>query len=250
MTDRYLTVRAAEDLLASAEGKRWDLGDAILADVPADLPADEVRRRLDEIEEALAQAGVTTPNGEPYVAAALAAVRQTAIFWPPESRHPEAAFRTHQECQRTPSGRAALDALVRVARGEEVACPEDVDETAFDAARGRVLQRQGRARRPRYTVTANDLRVAMKRTVNIPERRDRSDVMGLLGEVSTASQALRTFARRFVEAEPSEEERASIMHALERLMDRAEQTLAVVSATGADLSVEALENLLKEGVDD
>lgn len=250
MTDLF-TVEVAEDLHGRTASWSFDLGDATLKDAPADQPDDVVRALLEAAVEELTARGVTTPNGDPYVAASLMSMRRTAIMWAPADRHPEAAYRTHQEAGPTGTqGRAALAALAAVARGEAVDRPEGLDGEAWESAVARVEKRLAGKKTPRYTVTANDVRVAVQRTMNIPTRPDPLEpghVVHLYGEVANAGRALSSFARRFVEAELTETDRNGLLGALVRLQGRVEATLSAVEAGG--MSDDALRELL-EAADD
>lgn len=242
----FVTVRAAEALLSAASGGAWALADAVAEDTKDRQTDTEVEDILELIVEALGERGVVTPNGEPYLMPALVTMRRTSLAWPADERHQVAAYRTHQEAgARGSVGRAALKALAAVAAGEVVECPADVDPEAWAGARARVEKRLA-GRRPRYLVAANDLRVAIQRVVNVPPRQAemKAGVVHLLDEVRVASTALRGFARRFVDADPSTEEREAIGSSLRSLISRAEETLAVVSA--GDLSDESLAELLQE----
>lgn len=244
MTD-FVTIGAAEARVQAADRSAWTLADAVLTDTMRLRTDTEVMATLKQIEEALSAAGITTPNGDAYLVPALATLRRTAVQWPEAHRHTVAAYRTHQEAT-TPEARDALAALARVAVGEEVERPEGTDAEAWLSAKARVERRRN-AGRARYVVAANDLRIAIQRTPNVPRTRDiKSGVVHLLDEVRVASSALREFARRFVDADPSADEREAIGSSLERLIARAQETLAVVATAGTDVSDEALAALLVE----
>lgn len=251
MSDTFRTIAAAEALLTSSNDGKWKMADAVLADVPGWLDGEPAHSRLVELAEALTAAGIATPNGEFYMVQSLSTMRRTALAWPPEQRHPDVAYRTHQEADRDGDlGREVLAALACVARGEPAEYPEGSSPSAFEAAKERVERRVSAKRVPRFKVAANDMRVAMNHAINTPvPKRDRGQVVYLLSEVSSASQSLRTFAQRFVEAEPSPEDRKSIAQALEQLIVRAEETLGVVTTSVMDLSAADLD-MLKEDVDD
>jgi len=170
----------------------WKLADAILGEVPeigsGNAPS---RGRLADALESLAlkleDDGVRTPNGDIYTAKALDHLRDTALWWRPgTTRHPEAAFRTHQEAgSPTTPGGIMLHALCAYARGERVKRPQlgvigtgkdrrEPDQEAWERAIAGVKRKRGLSRTPRYLVAANDLRYALQRLGNIPEtQRDQ-----------------------------------------------------------------------------
>lgn len=246
----YLTVETAENLDKAASDGKWRLADAVLHDTKQQTTDTEVLAVLKNIADALADAGIATPSGDPYVVSSLVALRRTALAWPPADRHDLAAIRTHQEAGLPGSlGRLALAALAQVAAGETVECPTGIDEDAWAAAVARVTKRLAARRRPRYLIAANDVRVAIQRRPNIPTARpvERSQMAEMLCEVSDATAALGAFARRFTKADPSQEDRESLAAALRRLLARAQATLEVVETdafTDGDF-----EELLK-GADD
>jgi len=269
MEKSFKTVVAAERLLQSTSRETWGMSDAVLADVPADVDDEELERRLTRISHELDARQITTPNGDRYTPPALKRMRRTAIAWAAAFRYDEAAYRTHQEAGAAGTdGAVVLGALVGVARGEDVECPPDVEIDQWEAAKARVLKRVHGKRRPRFTVTANDVRIAMNRSMNIPMPRasmipdpddddttepstsaavsesGRGNVVYLLSHISSANQALRSFARRFVEANPSDHDREAITSALNRLVANAHAALEVVSVN--EISDADLAQLLEE----
>lgn len=272
MEKSFKTVVAAERLLQSTSRETWGMSDAVLADVPAEVDDEELERRLTRISHELDARQITTPNGDRYTPPSLKRMRRTAIAWAPAFRYDEAAYRTHQEAGAAGTdGAIVLGALVGVARGEDVECPADVDLDQWEAAKARVFKRVNGKRRPRFTVTANDVRIAMNRSMNIPMPRasmipdpedgddttsepsstptaasesSRGNVVYLLSHISSANQALRSFARRFVEANPSDHDREAITSALNRLVANAHAALEVVSVN--EISDADLAQLLEE----
>lgn len=240
----YATVGAAEALLSASSGGAWTLADALVEDTKHLQTDTDVAAELIMIAETLAELGIVTPNGDPYLVPALVTLRRNGLAWPPAERYPVAAYRTHQEAA-TPLGRIVLAALAAVAVGRTVACPEEVDADAWLSAVARVERRRDAGRRAKYIVAANDVRIAMQRTPNVPMSRDaKSPISELLFEVSEATQALGSFARRFVNADPSDAERERIATALRRLLGRAQATLDVVTAS--DVTEADFEALLQE----
>lgn len=178
MTTYDKVAAAAQRLVTDDTKDTWALADAVLAHVP-EQPSGQrndlllasgggsVPERLATLVEALKLDGVTTPTGDPYSVSALAHLRDTAMTWPGDTRHPEAAYRTHQEAgsPNTEGGRV-LAALAVVARGEGTFKPRGLDKDAWEAACKRVADR-----RKGFPVAANDVRVALQRKTNLPGRK-------------------------------------------------------------------------------
>lgn len=252
-TTNYKTVTVAGELLFTSNRDTWKLADAVLADVPPSPPARGVTGDGTEllVEDLLADIvaemedlGITTPNGDPYTAASLERMRETAMAWPANERHEEAAYRTHQEAGgRDSLGRKMLAALCKVAQGKRVSCPEEVDPDAWAAAKKRVLDKKSKPRPPKLLVSANDLRTAMKRKVNTPLRNFEDDVEALLYHLSSAAIALRAFSIRFAadKGELEDQKRKALSESLTAIIDSASLARDVVNA---EASEEALQELL------
>ena len=187
MTTYDNVVRAAQRLLTDDTKDTWSLADAVLAHVPnqgtggrpgtSPLAGGGFRPTDEQLTDTIAQMksdGVTTPNGDAYTSSSLKHLRDAAMSWPEDERHPEAAYRTHQEAgsPRTDGGKA-LAALCAVARGEKVTRPRGLDLKAWDEACDRV-----RDRKRGFLVAANDVRTALKRKTNVPgRRRAKKDIL-------------------------------------------------------------------------
>jgi hypothetical protein len=125
--------------------------------------------QLAQLTDQLTADGVQTPMGEPYTVDALANLRDTAMAWPMNARHDEAAYRTHQEAGSPSTDRGkVLAVLCAVARGERVRRPNAADPDNWGVAVERVQTKLARPRVPRFPIAANDLRVATNRTPNVP----------------------------------------------------------------------------------
>ena len=202
----YRTVEAAEALMTGTSRGSWSLADALVADVPdrghggdrsqvlsgehLPDPLITVNGQLGNIAMALEESGITTPNGDAYSVDRLRILRATAIAWPENERHPEAAFRTHQEIG-SDQRRAVLDALCRYANGETVENPDPswIEDAAFDEACQMV--ETARARKRGYPVPANAVRVAMQRKPNV--NKPPSTVFEMLEKVNTIGTQLADF---------------------------------------------------------
>lgn len=250
----YKTVGAAEALLASSTKNMWELADAVLGDVPAESHGGDrksnhprggfdIESQLHDIAERLGDLGVTAPNGEPYTTITLTHYRETAMAWPADERHAEAAYRTHQEAGgRESPGRVALAGLCAVARGDTVRCPVDFDKTSWASACARIRDRLN-GRRLRYAVTANDVRVALARRPNVPPAR-RFGIMDLLSHLDDARRYLIAFRIDFAELpDLGPEDLAAVVRSIDSLVDEA---VALREAASASLTDEALEGLLAE----
>jgi hypothetical protein len=199
----YRTVEAAEALMTGTSRGSWSLADALVADVPgqprggdhaAKASRDDfatVRDQLVNITIALEEHGITTPNGDAYSVDSLRNLRATALAWPEKERHPEAAYRTHQEAGNSPQRRAVLDALARHANKEPVDNPDPswIDDNAFDEACQMVETAVARGRG--YAVPANAMRVAMQRKPNV--NKPPSTVFEMLEKVNTIGTQLADF---------------------------------------------------------
>lgn len=179
-------VAAAETADVTDSRTTWELADAVLAHVPAEDRAENGRRigtgspraggtsvpmRLAELANRMAADGITTPQGKPYTGKALSKLRLTAVAWPVSDRHDGVAFRTHQEAQ-SARARPVLADLVRATRTRRsIPAPPTIDEDAWRRAVERV--RGSGPARGGYLVNANDVREALQRRRNVPERHPR-----------------------------------------------------------------------------
>jgi hypothetical protein len=254
----YRTVEAAEVLLASATRDTWSLADAVLADVPSSgyggdrksstsrEGLDPVFDQLEQIVHVLTEQGITTPNGEPYGASHLATLRSTAMLWPKEQRQPEAAYRTHQEATSPDTrGGRALIALCAVARGEKPRRPRDIDAAAWGEAVARVREKRERAKPPRFMVAANDLRLAMDRRPNIPDRSEFDGTRGLAA-LSQIRVMVREVAVNLADQEWNEEERTAALVTCRKILD----LLTAIIESMEGISDDAFAGLLTEEADD
>lgn len=147
------------------------------------------------------------------------------MAWPLADRHPEAAYRTHQEAgARDGIGRVALTALCAVARGEKVDCPDGIDTDAWDMAKARVKGRKSR----KFAVTANDVRVAKKAKLNIPEpAEDFGSVVDILSKIASATQYIRSLRQVSPDLVIDADARAALIKALTGHIDESSMALAV-----------------------
>lgn len=175
MTTYDNVVRAAKRSCTDENRNNWELADAVLAEVPAKSGAQGQRTDLTPgaggevvgsliagLAKRMADDGVTTPEGDSYTASSLTHLRDTALTWPVNERHAEAAYSTHREAgsPKTEGGKV-LKALAAVARGETVAKPKGLDADAWKKACDRI-----QARKKGFPVAANDLNIALKRKSN------------------------------------------------------------------------------------
>lgn len=175
----YERVRlAAERLLRDDAHDRWALADAVLEAVPSgngrnqhSPRAGEMLDQLANLTDQLTADGVQTPLGEPYTVSALENLRETAMAWPFDDRHDQAAYRTHQEAgsPKTDGGKV-LAALCAVVRREQVRRPSIAEVEAWRSAVERIEAKMARPRTPRFPIAANDLRAALGRQANVPGR--------------------------------------------------------------------------------
>jgi hypothetical protein len=188
MPNTYTQVREAAIQRDSTDTTRtWALADAVLAHIPA-LPEGNpnyppeggvasVPERLIELSNQLALDGVTTPKGDTYTDTSLKHLREVAMAWPAEARHPEAAYRTHREAMNSTNGRGILDVLVRYARGEQVRRPNSIEADAWTEVKMRIDMRERG-----FKVVANDLRIAQSQRPNVPGRTN-NDVQAAVAEL-------------------------------------------------------------------
>lgn len=174
-------VTAAHRLNTDDTKDTWALADAVLDHVPDGssnqggdrrsaaatmTPLAGVDDRLASLSSQMKSDGIVTPNGDPYTVSALRHLRDTAMAWSGNDRHPEAAYRTHQEAgSPTTLGGKALAGLAAIARGEDVRRPNGVQSKPWQDAVARV-----QARKKGFQVAANDVRVALERKINVPTR--------------------------------------------------------------------------------
>jgi hypothetical protein len=172
-------VAAAETADATDSKSSWGLADAVLTHIPDNGHGGDRRsstprgvlEQLGELAQRMADDGVTTPQGKPYTSKALSKLRLAAMAWPMDERHENVAFRTHQEAQ-SERARPVLASLVEVATTRRrVEAPATISEDAWQRAVGRV--RGGGPARGGYLVNANDVREALQRRRNVPERHPR-----------------------------------------------------------------------------
>lgn len=157
----------------------WALADALAAEMPnehgkrndlGELSSD-VATKLQRIAYDLTADGIETPAGGEYTCASLRDLRLVALGWAPADRHANVAFRTHQEAGTSNAWqRAVLAALSDAASSGAFDQPVDldVDEEAWQRAVVSI-QRKIKAHN-RYPVSANDLRIALKRKPNVPDK--------------------------------------------------------------------------------
>jgi hypothetical protein len=224
----YHSVAAAESLMVGASKGAWILADALVIDIPdmgqgGDRTGASSLLRLDDrltnIAIALEESGILTPNGDSYSVDRLKTLRATAIAWPEQERHPEAAFRTHQEVG-SPQRRIVLEALCRYANGEKVPNPDSswIDDDAFDNACQMVESQLARGRG--YQVSANAVRVAMQRKPNV--NKPPSTTFEMLEKLNTVATQMTDFQTLMDEngVALTPEEKEAFIRGVSNLIDR------------------------------
>ena len=170
MSTEYKATAVAIEAEANQSRDTWALADAVMHDAPEDgrkvgtrvLSVNEI---LEHIAAEMETNDVFNPNGNRYTIGALYEMRKTAKEWPEQQRSMHASYRTHQEAGLPDSrGGVALALLTRVADGEKVRAPNELDPQAFKAAVEMVKANP----RARHKVTANALRTALSRRPNTP----------------------------------------------------------------------------------
>jgi hypothetical protein len=167
---------AAASREAGDSAGAWKLADALLAKIPAGTPGRKggdvapVSDGLQQYATKLNEENICTPAGGPYSASTLDDLRDVAMAWPTDKRHPQAAFRTHQEAVRPDSDNGkVLRTLCRYAAGE-IKSTSTIDSKSWAEAT-EIVDRLIK-RRAKYTVSANALRLAVGRKKNTPVRDD------------------------------------------------------------------------------
>lgn len=246
----FKTVGAAEALMASGNRDTWAMADAIAEDVPVqqsgpkalaegDSPpargVNYVMDKLEEIAQTLCDLGITTPNGDDYTASSLGNMRETAMSWPKNTRHLQAAYRTHQEAGGSSNpNREVLAALCKVAQGKRVTRPTlsdktEVDEDAWKQVVILIRNKMNRPKPPNFLVSANDLRRALKRKVNTPPT---NDLQGLLDALVDIEKRLLAFISDLPDIEATDEwedtHRGAVVTTLTRVRDAAGMTISVI----------------------
>lgn len=238
----FQSLPAMEGLMATTSRDTWTLADALVADIPGNNDGETVGERLTRIVAAARERELVTPNGDLYTEGALWMLRKTALAWPVEERHPEAAYRTHLEARGTDSrGRVVLAALCAYARNDTAPCPKGVNAQAFLAARRRVAAKAARGRR--FPVSANDLRLALGNAENVPLPTTVTDVAHMLRHVDTAVKSLRSFRLGFAAMEIDEQDKHILRDYLLSLLQVTQDILEVVNTTIDDA---ALAELIEE----
>jgi hypothetical protein len=192
-----------------AEGEStgaWKLADALVAEIPEREHGkaitagngSDVATIMADIAAELIEAEIETPAGAAYTVASLRELRLVALGWPQGERMLQAAFRTHQETGSSDLWkRGVLRALCDAARTEDYSYPETsaIDEGAWAKAIVGV-QRKIKAGN-RYPVSANDLRVALKRKANVPprDRTPGTTVMDAIEELQIAGEHAKQAAK-------------------------------------------------------
>jgi hypothetical protein len=244
----YHSVAAAESLMVGASKGAWILADALVVDIPERVqgrggnlvsgdqisnPLMTVRDELTNVAIALEENGILTPNGDPYSVDRLQVLRATAIAWPEDERHVEAAFRTHQEVG-SPQRRIVLEALCRYANGEKIPNPDPswVDDDAFDNACQMVEAQVARGRG--YQVSANAVRTAMQRKPNV--NKPPSTVFEMLEKLSTVANQMGDFQKLMNDngVGLSPEERDALMRGVTTLIMQMQSMLIQVTGVSDD----------------
>jgi hypothetical protein len=133
-----------------------------------------------------------------------------------------------------------------VAQGELVECPTDstwtdpLDEEAWELAVARV---RGKKPKNRLPVSANDLRVALKRRANTAPEMSAglgttfTEVMNHLGR---ARANITAFKVKFIDLEMDREQLGAVLSAFDELIDAATDTRnAVAGSTFSDAELDA-----------
>jgi hypothetical protein len=171
-SNEYNAVKKAAELrITGASNGAWGLADAVLYAIPRWIPDGDLASHLEKLAAALESDGVETPNGMAYTPGTLRDLRAVSLRWPHNERLDQASFRTHQEAgDRSSTVARALEGLCRLAQGQHTKIPEGISSGAWEQAAKMV--HKSLARKSRYPVTANAVRVAVQRKPNIPLRDD------------------------------------------------------------------------------
>jgi hypothetical protein len=277
----FQTLAAMEAVMSAESRDTWRVADALLADVPA-CPqggahaaaarwsahgdasrtrahdASGVADRLRQIAAAAGEEDLTTPGGEPYSVASLSFLRSMAIAWPPDQRHAEAAFRTHKMAGGIDNrGRVVLAALCALARGEDAARPENVDQDAWEAACIRVREKGNRRRPSGFLVSAGDFGAALKRPTPstqaeppevalLPrlERRHGNETTGIVHDkhrlLEAALADVEAYKSRLVAVELNDIDRFEMNNLIGNMRDVLDEIQLVVTTKVDDASLRRL----------
>jgi len=244
---------AAQRRVAGESTGAWKLADELAAEVqmtmgPTPESSSDVATRLADIAAELEAAGIETPTGGSYTVVSLRELRLVSLGWKKADRQPEAAFRTHQETGSSDEWkRSVLRALCLAARSGDFRYPETtaIDEAAWETAVVSVRRKVHNGNR--YPVSANDLRTALKRKVNVPPRdpEPRGDtVMDAIEELQEAGEHAKR-AARILAAEG--QHLGDSREALEGLRDSLREVLGWVDVllSGGGITDAALAELLE-----
>lgn len=229
-------VKVAERIMQSGQRDLWDLADAVLRVVPA-LPEGRnssggpgVSEQLMHMASALADVGITRPDGSAYSALYFRDLRDTAVAWPVGTRQPEGAFGTHRAC--AGELRPTFLALCAVARGENADRPENVDSRAWrDALDKMATVRHG------FKVSEQAVRIAAKRPAKNVPTKPGATFGELITHLFAAAEGLASFRSRVTSIDFSDEDRQAMSNVLRRLHAEVSDLLC---ALDIDLSDEAL----------
>jgi hypothetical protein len=192
----YTTIKtAAETRMGGDSTGAWALADALAADLPARKGGqaetanghDGITVSLADYAERLDADGIETPAGNAYSIDVLRQLRLVALGWPTTVRQREAAFRTHQEAGTADERKRDLLRALCIAARTEVwdVLPEDVDPDAWATA-ARSVRRKVESG-TRYPVSANDLRLVLRRRINVPdnlpEHGDYRDALAAFAQI-------------------------------------------------------------------
>ena len=159
----------------------WRLADALAAAIPDANGTNQhsrpeagmltVPEQLADYAAKLAAEDIHTPAGDLYTARSLEDLRGVANVWPATERHSQAAYRTHREAGSPKTEAAvALKALCKYADGGAKRKPTGIDSA--DWAKAIKVVDRLIARKAKYAVSANALRLAAKRKINTPPREN------------------------------------------------------------------------------
>lgn len=249
---------AAQKRDASDSTGAWKLADELLVEIPDQgrggdrtgvEQSNDVVTLLADIAAELESAGIETPAGAVYSVEVLRQLRLVATGWRKSERHPEAAFRTHQETGSSDEWkRGVLRALCEAARSGDFSYPESaaIDETAWASAIIGVRRKVQKG--TRYSVSANDLRAALKRKTNVPPREPSprgTSVIDAIEELQEAGEHAKR-AARILSSEG--QHLGDSREALEGLRDSLREVLGWVDVllSGGGVTDAALEALLAD----
>jgi hypothetical protein len=228
-------IEFASDIQDHGQRDRWGLAYLILTATPAEMPAAEVSRVLNEVCVKLGERDICKMDGSLYMPAYLLQQRRVALAWAPDERQEEASFETHLE--HMGDTRDVFLALCAHARGEEVTPPARVTSIAWKAATAKIA-----TRRKGYKVQAQAVRMALgKGSKNTPTRLEGVTFSELLRHLTVGIEGMRAFNARVSDYDLDVDDRARFIKVLDALQS---QVTLTRTAIAIDLSDDTLAELL------